>query len=135
MEALAKDIKECGCMLYYKYSSLLLRGIIVPVYNKLVRDKIPEIIRRDNKSCTTKILDEKNYKIELRKKLTEELEEYLLAESDSEAIEELADMIEIIHSLAKIHQSDIDHVEEIRLKKAQERGGFERRIFLIEVED
>jgi|SRR5690625_3923565 len=107
----------------------------MPVYNKLVRDKIPEIIRQDNKKCTTEILDEKRYPIELKKKLREELDEYLLAKDDSEAIEELADMLEIIHSLAKTHQADIKQVEKVRLEKAKERGGFEQRIFLIEVED
>lgn len=107
----------------------------MPVYNKLVRDKIPEIIRQDNKKCTTEILDEKRYTIELKKKLREELDEYLSAKDDSEAIEELADMLEIIYSLAETHQSDIKQVEKVRLEKAKKRGGFEQRIFLIEVED
>lgn len=107
----------------------------MPVYNKLVRDKIPEIIQKSNKQCTTEILEEDRYIVELKKKLEEELEEYQQATSDEEALEELADMLEIMHELAKVHRSSIDEVEEIRKHKAIKRGGFKDRIFLIEVED
>lgn len=107
----------------------------MPVYNKLVRDRIPEIIQKDNKKCTTKILDEESYVIELKKKLEEELEEYQEATSNEEAIEELADILELMHALAGVHESSIGEVEEVRKKKAIERGGFKDRIYLIEVED
>jgi len=107
----------------------------MPVYNKLVRDKIPDIIRQDNKKCKTETLDEKRYVIELRKKLEEELEEYLLARDDSEALEELADILELIHALSKTHGANYKKIEKIRQEKAKKRGGFEERVFLIEVED
>lgn len=107
----------------------------MPIYNKLVRDKIPEIIRQDHKTCTTKVLDDNQYVIELKKKLKEELQEYNGATSDDEALEELADILELMHALAEIHGADIEKVEEIRKDKANKRGGFKERIFLIEVED
>lgn len=107
----------------------------MPVYNKLVRDLIPEIIQKDNKKCTTKILDEENYVIELKKKLVEELEEYQEATSNEEAIEELADILELMHALAEVHGSSMGEVEEVRKEKAEARGGFKDRIYLIEVED
>lgn len=103
-------------------------------YNKLVRDKIPEIIANDNKKLLTKILDDEEYSIELKKKLQEELEEYLNASTDQEALEELADMLEIIQALALLHNADIDKVEKIRKEKEKERGGFKDRVFLIEAE-
>lgn len=105
------------------------------IYNKLVRDKIPEIIKNDNKKCTTRILDHEDYVVELKKKLAEELEEYQEAHSDKDALEELADILELLHALAATHGASIDYVEEVRREKAQMRGGFKERIFLIEVED
>jgi predicted house-cleaning noncanonical NTP pyrophosphatase (MazG superfamily) len=107
----------------------------MPIYNKLVRDKIPQIIKASGKSPTTKILNEKEYITELRKKSQEELEEYLTAKTDQEALEELADLLEIIHNLAKVHGSTIDVVENLRAAKAEKRGGFSDKVFLIEVKD
>jgi predicted house-cleaning noncanonical NTP pyrophosphatase (MazG superfamily) len=107
----------------------------MPVYHKLVRDRIPEIIQQSGKKCTTKILTDEEFRKELQKKMTEELNEYVQAESSEQAIEELADLLELIHALAKCHGSTIEEVEAVRKKKAAERGGFEEKIFLIEVED
>lgn len=106
----------------------------MPIYNKLVRDRIPEIIERTGKHCSTKVLNHDEYIKELKKKSQEELEEYIKAESNEEALEELADLLEVIHALSKYHGASIEQVEEIRLQKAKERGGFLGKIFLIEVE-
>lgn len=106
----------------------------MPNYNKLVRDHIPEIIEKQGKQCSTKILDYEEYIKELKKKGFEELEEYINAESNKAALEELADVLEIIHALAKYHGASIEQVEEIRMQKETERGSFNRRIFLIEAD-
>jgi len=105
------------------------------IYNKLVRDRIPEIIRNDNKECVTNILDDKTYAKELKKKFMEEMEEYQNAKNDEEAIEELADVMEIVRCLAKIHGSTIENVEKIRKEKAKKRGGFEDKIYLVGVKE
>ena len=107
----------------------------MPIHNKLVRDKIPQIIKESGKTPVTKILNEKEYINELRKKSQEELQEYLTAETDQEALEELADLLEIIHALAKVHGSTIEEVDKIRDEKAAIRGGFTDKVFLIEVQD
>ncbi|MCC3646857.1 nucleoside triphosphate pyrophosphohydrolase [Cytobacillus oceanisediminis] len=107
----------------------------MPTYNKLVRNRIPEIIERSGKKYTTRVLDQTEYIKELKKKNFEELEEYTNAENDEEALEELADLLEIIHALAETHGASIEKVEELRKQKAEERGGFKEKIFLIEVED
>lgn len=107
----------------------------MPVYNKLVRDKIPDIIRQDNKKCTIEILDDDRYEVELKNKLGEELDEYLQASDDSEALEELADILELIHALAATHDANFAKVEKIRQEKVNKRGGFKERVYLIEVED
>ncbi|GAJ41285.1 MULTISPECIES: nucleoside triphosphate pyrophosphohydrolase [Anoxybacillaceae] len=107
----------------------------MPVYNKLVRDKIPQIIEQAGKTFTTRILEDDEYRKELRKKAFEELEEYMNAGDDEKALEELADVLEIIHALAECHGSSIERVEQIRAEKAEKRGGFKEKIFLVEVHD
>lgn len=107
----------------------------MPIYNKLVRDRIPEVIEKTGKELSSRILKEKEYEIELKKKLGEEFAEYNEAKTNEEAIEELADILELLRAAAKIHGSSFEELEKVRKAKAENRGGFEERIFLIEVED
>ncbi|UYG95348.1 nucleoside triphosphate pyrophosphohydrolase [Cytobacillus firmus] len=107
----------------------------MPTYNKLVRDRIPEIIENTGKNFSTRVLDNNEYIQELKKKSFEELQEYVDTNNNEDAIEELADVLEIIHSLAEYHGASIEVVEEARKQKAEKRGGFKEKIFLIEVED
>ncbi|QNF29959.1 nucleoside triphosphate pyrophosphohydrolase [Metabacillus elymi] len=107
----------------------------MPVYNKLVRDKIPEIIEKTGKKYMTKILSNEEYIKELQTKGFEELTEYVEAKDKESSLEELADVLEIIHALAEYHGSSINQIEEIRKKKAVERGGFKEKIYLVEVDD
>ncbi|GEN44430.1 nucleoside triphosphate pyrophosphohydrolase [Alkalibacillus haloalkaliphilus] len=107
----------------------------MPTYNKLVRDKIPQIIEASGKSYTTETLSEEKYIKELKTKLGEEFGEYLQSVGDNEALEELADVLELIHSLTKVHGSTFEQLENIRQEKAQKRGGFNERIYLKEIKD
>jgi predicted house-cleaning noncanonical NTP pyrophosphatase (MazG superfamily) len=107
----------------------------MPTYNKLVRDRIPEIIEKEGKTYRTTILNDDQFKSELQKKLKEEVQEYLDAENDQESVEELADALEVIHALAESHGVSIEELDRVRNIKAKERGGFKEKIFLIEVED
>lgn len=107
----------------------------MPIHNKLVRDRIPEVIESTGKRFSTRILNNEEYITELKKKSFEELEEYVDADNDNDAIEELADLLEIIHALAESHGASFEKVEDVRKKKAEKRGGFKEKIFLIEVED
>lgn len=107
----------------------------MPIHNKLVRDRIPEIIETTGKKFTTRILDNKEFIQELRKKSFEELQEYIDSKNNEEALEELADLLEIIHALSEYHGADIKKLEEIRKQKAEKRGGFKEKIYLMEVED
>ena len=93
-------------------------------YNKLVRDKIPEILDNKNVLYEKRIASEKEYKIELIKKLDEEIKEFY-EELDPE---ELADVLEVIEALKRL--PEYQEVENIRNKKLRERGGFEKRIIL-----
>ena len=105
------------------------------VYNKLVRDNIPEIIMADNRNPVTRILTVDEYKVELEKKLNEEYQEVLSTTNSEERIEELADMLEIIQSLAIIENRTLDDVINVAKEKSKKRGGFQKRIFLEKVLD
>lgn len=107
----------------------------MPNHNKLVRDKIPEIIASTGKKFSTRILSNEEYITELKKKSFEELHEYVETTKQADAIEELADLLEIMHALAEYHASSIEEVEKVRQEKAAKRGGFKEKIYLIEVED
>lgn len=107
----------------------------MPTYNKLVRDLIPQIIEKAGQSCTTKFLNDEEYSAELNLKMYEELAEYEVTETADDALEELADLLELIHAAAILHGSSLAELEKIRQQKAEKRGGFEERIFLVNVED
>ena len=100
-------------------------------YNKLVRDKIPEIIERDNKTCITRILDDTEYLQMIDAKLDEELAEY----HRDKTLEELADLLEVVYAAAGARGYSIEELESLRRQKAEKRGGFEQRILLESVEE
>ena len=99
------------------------------IYNKLVRDKIPEIIKSNGEKPKISILDDARYKEELEKKLYEEYIE-VIESSCSSRIEELADMLEVITALAKLEDKTLDDVILVAKEKAQQRGAFDKKIFL-----
>ena len=103
----------------------------MPTYNKLVRDKIPEIIEKAGKTAYTHILSEEEYMTELDKKLGEEFAEYKADKS----IEELADMLEVMYAIAKAKGWSVSELKAVRREKSEKRGAFERRIFLERVDD
>ena len=102
------------------------------VYNKLVRDKIPNIIKNKGEEPIVKILNEEEYKIELEKKLYEEYQEVLSA-SGSDRLEELADMLEVIRALSKLENNNLDDIIKIADQKNKKRGAFNNKIFLEKV--
>lgn len=99
-------------------------------YNKLVRDKIPEIIKEKGKNPTTHKASEEEYWSKLKEKLQEEVNEFL--EESNE--EELSDILEVIDSICNFKNFDKGKLNEIKEKKKEERGGFEGRIILDEVD-
>ena len=103
----------------------------VIVYNKLVRDKIPEIIENDNKSCGIRILGDKEYLEMIDAKLDEELAEY----HKDKNIEELADLLEVLYAATKARGYSLEELEACRKQKAEKRGAFDKRILLEEVRE
>ncbi|KMS75687.1 hypothetical protein ACM01_07800 [Streptomyces viridochromogenes] len=94
---------------------------------KLVRDKIPEIIRQDGGDPTTYIAENAEYMERLREKLNEEVQEFLDAD-EAEAPEELADVLEVVRALAQSLGIEAAELERIRQRKFQAKGGFTRGI-------
>ena len=102
------------------------------IYNKLVRDKIPEIIlKNDGKTCKTRTLNDEEYLTSLNTKLQEELKEYL----ESGDVEELADLEEVLRAILDVKNVNFEEFEKIRLNKVQKRGAFKDRIFLESVDE
>ena len=97
-------------------------------YNKLVRDKIPEIIEQSGSKCKVRILNENEIKLELRKKLVEEANEVLVEKED--LINELADMLEIVEGIAQAEKIDMQTIKEKQIEKHNKRGGFTKGLFL-----
>jgi predicted house-cleaning noncanonical NTP pyrophosphatase (MazG superfamily) len=93
-------------------------------YNKLVRDKIPEILDKKNISYEKRIANDNEYKLELIKKLVEETNEF----QEDCSVEELADVLEVIQALKKL--SEYSNLEDVRKQKYLERGGFDGRFIL-----
>ena len=98
-------------------------------YDKLVRDKIPEVIRQAGKQPVTDTLSHETMAVALDQKLQEEVQEYL----ESSSVEEMADVLEVLHGIAFHKGISWEEVESVRVHKRDERGGFEKGIRLLEV--
>jgi len=100
-------------------------------YRKLVRDRIPEIIRQGGADCEVRTLTDAEYGEALRAKLREEVGEYL----QSGSLEELADVMEVVRALARADGRSVARLEAARARKKIERGAFEKRVFLVSVSE
>ena len=95
-------------------------------HDKLVRDRIPEILARSGITAITHLADQREYRSRLMDKLSEEVEEFRA----SGAVEELADVLEVIYALAHVSGLSEEDLARLRADKAETRGAFARRIVL-----
>lgn len=100
------------------------------IHNKLVRDKIPDIIAKSAKTCVTHVLTDDEYLTALETKLNEEVAEY----QKDKNLEEMADILEVLQAICRARGYSLDELEAMRAKKSEERGGFADKIFLEYVE-
>ena len=101
------------------------------VYNKLVRDKIPEEINNvKGRKASYRVLNQAEYIQELDKKLFEEAHEFV----EEHSIEELADLMEVVLAIMEVKNISIEEVEKARILKQNKKGGFKDKIYLIDVE-
>lgn len=103
-------------------------------YNKLVRDRIPEIIQNSGKRCAIETMSDAEYRLALMEKLVEEAQEARQAAPD-ELITELADLHEVLTALMTAWQIAPEHVQQVQRQRRAERGGFEQRLKLLWTED
>ncbi|GEL07867.1 nucleoside triphosphate pyrophosphohydrolase [Salisediminibacterium halotolerans] len=96
------------------------------IYDKLVRDKIPEMINKTDKYALTHVADDEEMKEKLAAKLLEEFKEF----KENPTADELADILEVIDGLAAVYQLDTADVQKAKAAKYAERGGFTNRIIL-----
>lgn len=101
----------------------------IKTYNKLVRDKIPEIIEAEGKIPVISVLNDTEYKKMLDNKLLEEVNEYL----QDDNLEEIADVYEVISAILAYKGTTFEDLEKLAQEKRDKRGGFSKKIFLKEV--
>jgi len=99
-------------------------------YDKLIRDRIPEIIEQDGRTCKTVVLSDEECLEYLNKKLLEEANEYL----ESKEIEELADLEEVLRAILKLRNVSYEDFEKIRKDKVEKRGAFDKKLLLKETD-
>lgn len=100
-------------------------------YNKLIRDGIPAILTEKGISFEVVTLTKDEYLVNLNNKLQEELDEY----RESGCVQELVDITEVIHAILAHHGVSLDQFESMRQQKHMNRGGFEKKLFLISAEE
>lgn len=100
-------------------------------YNKLVRDRVPELIEESGRKQISRTLNEDEYEQALMDKIVEEIEEYRVSKNE----EEIADIYEVLDCLVKLKDYEPMHIDYLRLIKREARGSFHKRILLEEVED
>ena len=98
--------------------------------NKLVRDKIPKIIKNTNRNPVIHIASKNEYSKRLNDKLKEEVDEFL----EDGKTEEIADILEVIDAICELKNIDDEKLKAIKAKKAKNKGKFEKRIVLDDVE-
>lgn len=99
-------------------------------HNKLIRDKIPQFIEANGEPYEVKVMEEEEFEKELKRKLVEEAKELTTTEND-DLVNEMADVLELLKSIANYYKIDFKLVEEKQVKKKEERGGFEKKLFLV----
>ncbi|MCY3411337.1 MAG: nucleoside triphosphate pyrophosphohydrolase [Candidatus Heimdallarchaeota archaeon] len=105
------------------------------VYNKLIRDRIPEIIRNDNKVPNLRLLNKNEFKSAVLTKFNEEIAELKESTDREDILNELADVLELIYTYGQEYNISPQEIEEKRELKEQKRGGFSKKLFLISVDD
>lgn len=101
-------------------------------WNKLVRDRIPEIITATGEQAVTRTLNANELVPALKRKLIEEAQEVAAAEPPHAVVIELADVLEVVYALAAATGQSPSELEETRKTRAESRGTFDKRIQLLE---
>lgn len=104
---------------------------MIKTYHKLIRDKIPQIIKSQGQCCIVRKLSDEEYLEMVDTKLDEELAEY----HKDQNLEELADLVEGIYAAAEARGFTVEQLEQTRLQKKAQRGAFRKKLLLMEIRD
>jgi predicted house-cleaning noncanonical NTP pyrophosphatase (MazG superfamily) len=107
----------------------------MPTWNKLVRDRIPEIIEATGAVPVVRLLNDDEFFIALKAKLFEETQELIAAETTTDIAVEAADIVEVIAAICACKQITMNTLSEVRERKAASNGRFDARLFLVETRD
>lgn len=99
-------------------------------YKKLVRDHIPELIKANGEKPVLRKLTDSDFKVEINKKLLEEVKEFLSSKTKEEQIEELADIQEVLSAIYKANKIECTDVTKVARKKRNKKGGFKKKFYL-----
>ena len=105
------------------------------VYNKLIRDRIPEIIKKDGNTADIIILSDEAFKQAIKEKLIEEATEVCNAQNRDDILSELADLQEVMDTIKQLYNINTLEVNTIQAVKALQRGKFEKRLYLKSVSE
>lgn len=109
---------------HFKKVTSHIKFLLMKTYNKLVRDKILNIIKKDGVKCNFHIANKKEYDQKLNEKLREEVEEFI----EKPCAEEIADVLEVIEAIARINNIGLNEIKKEKLRKKTTRGGFIKKI-------
>jgi predicted house-cleaning noncanonical NTP pyrophosphatase (MazG superfamily) len=115
---------------YAAQTNFKQRCSIMKQYNKLVRDKIPEILKEKKVKFKSHAANKKEYLDKLYEKLVEELDEFKVKPS----VEEFADMLEVLESIGRFHKFDLQEIKIMKKMKRDNNGGFDKAIILDEAD-
>jgi len=99
-------------------------------HRKLVRDKLPELIKITGNEGETRVLGSKEFEKELKKKLVEESKELERASKES-VLNELSDILELTKTISEHYKISFSRVEKYQAEKRKKKGGFKKRLFLV----
>jgi predicted house-cleaning noncanonical NTP pyrophosphatase (MazG superfamily) len=100
------------------------------VHDKLIRDRIPELLEADGVRYEVTEVDDAAFRAALLVKLGEEAAEVATADARGERVKELADLLEVIDTLMVVEGTGWDEVRSVQRERREARGGFARRLAL-----
>ena len=109
--------------------------VFMKTYDKLVRDRIPEIIQKEGNTADIIILSEESFKQAIKEKLIEEATEVCNAQNRDDILSELADLQEVMDTIKQLYNINTLEVNTIQAVKALQRGKFEKRLYLKSVKE
>jgi len=104
---------------------------MIKAYYQLVRDKVPDIIKKKNMTPVYRKLNETEFKYYLKLKLKEEMEEMTREEDPTQVAKNLVDILEVIKYLKKEYKISDKQLKKLHNEKIQEKGLFDKKLFLV----